>query len=337
MEPPLRTAWDPKASAAEAPKQTHASAATERRSISRNKAEPLQAGLAPKLNDARSAEERYPPHAASGNAPRPPQPADDGHEHTVVVRSSDQASGDVLPVESGFRGLNRDSTTKRQNPASRSNIGLSEEALVRLEAAVRALREKERLSPPSRLIAAAEVGPSDSDGPRQGPDEIALSPPPARIGLCAQDMIAGTAIVAALGAAVLTYFFLASPGAKAPAGNLSNSIVSVAEPSPRASGVVPSPNVSKAAAEDRRALSSLIASAVTSQTTSAARNPELVFLRRPGVKIRSAPTGNAPVLGTAPRGTQFTPTGREGDWVQVENTRWKGWINSQFLAPDKLH
>jgi hypothetical protein len=30
MEPPLRSAWDPKASAAEAPKQTHASAATER-------------------------------------------------------------------------------------------------------------------------------------------------------------------------------------------------------------------------------------------------------------------------------------------------------------------
>ena len=35
------------------------------------------------------------------------------------------------------------------------------------------------------------------------------------------------------------------------------------------------------------------------------------------------------------RGTQFTATGREGDWVQVENTRLKGWINSQFLAPDK--
>jgi hypothetical protein len=28
-------------------------------------------------------------------------------------------------------------------------------------------------------------------------------------------------------------------------------------------------------------------------------------------------------------------TSREGDWVQVENPNWKGWINSQFLAPDK--
>ena len=119
-------------------------------------------------------------------AQRPPQPADDGHEHTVVVRSIDQASGDVLRVESGFQGLNRDSTTKCQNPASRSNIGLSEEALVRLEAAVRGQKEKERLSPPSRLIAAAEIGPSDSDA-RQEPDKIALPPPPARFGFCAQD------------------------------------------------------------------------------------------------------------------------------------------------------
>ena len=77
-------------------------------------------------------------------------------------------------------------------------------------------------------------------------------------------------------------------------------------------------------------------STVTPPTTSAAQNPDdLVFLQRPGVNIRSAPAGNAPVLGTAPRGTQFTATGREGDWVRVENTRLKGWINSQFLAPDK--
>ena len=60
-----------------------------------------------------------------------------------------------------------------------------------------------------------------------------------------------------------------------------------------------------------------------------------VFLQRPGVNIRSAPSGNAPVLGTAPRGTQFTVSSRDGDWVQVENTRLKGWINSQFLGPNK--
>jgi len=160
-------------------------------------------------------------------------------------------------------------------------------------------------------------------------------------------LIAGAAIIAALGAAVLTYFFLASPGAKAPAETspIASSPTAVesssktqvqpaptvAEPSPGASGVVPSPDV----AASLTAAASPQVGAVTPQTTSTAQNPDLVFLQRPGVNIRSAPSANAPVLGTAPRGTQFTATGREGDWVQVENTRWKGWINSQFVAPDK--
>ena len=177
-----------------------------------------------------------------------------------------------------------------------------------------------------------------------GDEDAFLAPEPSR-----RKLIAGTGIVAALGAAVLTHFFLASPGAKAPAET--SPIVSsptrvessseiqvqpsptVAEPSPGASGVVPSPNVP--ASLTALASSQVAVNAVTRQTTSTAQNPELVFLQRPGVNIRSAPTGKAPVLGTAPRGTQFTATGREGDWVQVENTRWKGWINSQFLAPDK--
>jgi Bacterial SH3 domain len=148
-------------------------------------------------------------------------------------------------------------------------------------------------------------------------------------------LIAGTAIIAALGVAGLTYFFLASPGAKVPAETTESSPIAatpvqpapaVPEPSRGASGVVPpavetSPQVAP--------------SAVTPQTTSAAQNRDLVFLQRPGVNIRSAPSGNAPVLGTAPKGTQFTATSREGDWVQVENTGLKGWINSQFLAPNK--
>ena len=60
-----------------------------------------------------------------------------------------------------------------------------------------------------------------------------------------------------------------------------------------------------------------------------------MFLQRPGVNIRSAPSLTASVVGTAPTGTQFTATSRQGDWVQVESTRWKGWISSQFLGPDK--
>ena len=155
-------------------------------------------------------------------------------------------------------------------------------------------------------------------------------------------LIAGTAIIAALGLAGLAYFFLASPGAKVPAETAESSssetpvqpAPNVPEPAREASGVVPSPDVpaSLTAAE---ASPQVAPSAVTPQTTSAAQNPDLVFLQRPGVNIRSAPSGNAPVLGTAPRGTRFTATSREGDWVQVENTRLKGWINSQFLAPNE--
>ena len=166
-------------------------------------------------------------------------------------------------------------------------------------------------------------------------------------------LIAGTAIIAALGVAVFTYSFLASPGAKVPAEIAESSpkavqsssgtseasspprvglsletavqrAPTVLEPSRGASGVVPSPDIASLTAED------------TPQVApSAVTRPDLVFLQRPGVNIRSAPSSNAPVLGIAPRGTQFTATSRVGDWVQVENTRMKGWINSQFLAPNK--
>ena len=167
-------------------------------------------------------------------------------------------------------------------------------------------------------------------------------------------LIAGAAIIAALAVAGVTYFFLASPGARVPAETAVSSpitvqsssgtpepssptsvesssetpvqpVPTVLEPSRGASGVVPSPNVA----------ASLTAEGTPQVAPSAVTPPDLVFLQRPGVNIRSAPSGNAPVLGTAPRGTRFTATSREGDWVQVENPNWKGWINSQFLAPNK--
>jgi hypothetical protein len=170
-------------------------------------------------------------------------------------------------------------------------------------------------------------------------------------------LIAGTAIIAAFGVAGLTYFFLASPAAKVPAETAESSATAVqspepssprvesssetpvqpapavAEPSRGASGAVPSPDVAASLTEG--ASPQVAPGAVTTPITSAAQNPDYVFLQRPGVNIRSAPSGNAPVLGTAPRGTQFTASSREGDWVQVENTRLKGWINSQFLGPNK--
>jgi hypothetical protein len=165
-----------------------------------------------------------------------------------------------------------------------------------------------------------------------------------------RNLITGSAIIAALGVAALTYFFMASPGSKAPAETAAvqsssetpaqaalnlpepssppraepaQPALTEPEPSREASDTVPSPDVPAAEASPQVA-----PSAVTPSR-------DVVFLQRPGVNIRSAPAITAPALGTAPKGTRFTATSREGDWVQVENPNWKGWINSQFLAPNK--
>jgi hypothetical protein len=146
-------------------------------------------------------------------------------------------------------------------------------------------------------------------------------------------LIAATAIIAALGVAGLTYFFLASPGAKVPAETTESSPIAVQSSSETL--VQPAPTVPEPTVEASRLVAP---SAVTPQSPESASAPQaqdLVFLQRPGVNIRSAPSGNAPVLGTAPKGMRFTARSREGDWVQVESAGLKGWINSQFLAPNK--
>jgi hypothetical protein len=221
-----------------------------------------------------------------------------------------------------------------------------------------------RVNPPAELWG-APLAPNGEDttrpvmggeDPFQPTEPSYLSEMKARFG-SGRKLIAGTAIIAALGVAGLTYFFLAWPGAKAPAETAESSPVAAQsssetparaalnvpeprvesssetpvqpaltapEPSRGESGAVPSPDVPTSPTAE--ASPQVAPSAVTPQT-------DLVFLQRPGVNIRSAPSGN--VLGTAPKGTQFTATNREGDWVQVENPRWKGWINSEFLAPNK--
>ena len=160
-----------------------------------------------------------------------------------------------------------------------------------------------------------------------GDEDAFLAPEPSR-----GKLIAGTAIVAALGVAVFACFFLASLGAKPAAETAQTVPVASTEVE---SQVQPPPTTADVPAALTAAASLPDPASVTPQTTSTAQDPDLVFLQRPGVNIRSGPSGNAPALGTAPKGTQFTATGREGDWVQVENTRLKGWISSQFLAPDK--
>src|SRR5262245_12738852 len=167
-----------------------------------------------------------------------------------------------------------------------------------------------------------------------GDEDAFLAPEPSR-----RKLIAGIAIVAALGAAVLVYFFLISPGAKTPAETAQTSPAASSATgvgSSSESQVQQAPTVADLPASvTREASPQVAANAVTPQPSSTAQQQDLVFVQRPGVNIRSGPSGTAPALGTAPKGTQFTAIGREGDWVQVENTRLKGWINSQFLAPDK--
>ena len=65
------------------------------------------------------------------------------------------------------------------------------------------------------------------------------------------------------------------------------------------------------------------------------QNRDILFLQRPSVNIRSAPSATGKILGTAPQGTRFEVTSREGDWVQVESGRFKGWISGRFLGPDE--
>jgi hypothetical protein len=187
-------------------------------------------------------------------------------------------------------------------------------------------------------------------------------------------LIAGAAVIAALGLGVggLAYFFLASPGAQAPGETAESPAISAQspleapvpaapnnvaessssgpaqspsetaappapaapEPSRAASGAAPWP--AAPAAPIVAAAPQAAATAAPSPTPAAAPSQDdVVFLQRPGVNIRSGPSLTAPAVGTAPKGTQFTATSREGDWVQVESTRWKGWISSQFLGPDK--
>jgi hypothetical protein len=71
------------------------------------------------------------------------------------------------------------------------------------------------------------------------------------------------------------------------------------------------------------------------ETVSATQKEDIVFLQRPGVHLRSAPSTNGRVVGTAPKGTRFKVTSREGDWVQVESDRFSGWIRSRFVAANE--
>jgi len=62
------------------------------------------------------------------------------------------------------------------------------------------------------------------------------------------------------------------------------------------------------------------------------QNPDILFLQRPGVNMRSAASSTSRVVANPQMGTRFEVTNRESSWVQVESGALKGWINGRFLA-----
>jgi hypothetical protein len=159
-------------------------------------------------------------------------------------------------------------------------------------------------------------------------------------------LIIAIAIMVAMTTA-LGYFFWPSPTEK-PATQAAEP--QVVEPAPSAQSsplaqvqaeVSPAPAPAPAAAPPWPVVSasSQVAAATPAGTTSAGQavspSRTVLILQRPGVNIRSTPSTTGTVVGTAPKGTRFEVANREGDWVQVERGRLKGWIKSQFLASDE--
>jgi Bacterial SH3 domain len=163
-------------------------------------------------------------------------------------------------------------------------------------------------------------------------------------------LIIAIAIVAALTSA-LGYFFwpsasektatqAAEPQAVEPAPSAQSSpLVQVQTEVSPAPAPAPSPAPAAAPPWPVVSASSQVAAATPAGTTAAgqtaSQNRTVLILQRPGVNIRSTPSTTGTAVGTAPKGTRFEVTNREGDWVQVERGRLKGWIKSQFLASDE--
>jgi hypothetical protein len=160
--------------------------------------------------------------------------------------------------------------------------------------------------------------------------------------------IAGIAIVAVVGMTTLGYFWLSAGEKKATQSVKASAAMSVEAPEQTSSGMpelTPDPSAGAARPDSTPSIPAEISPKIASaapidnpsqrQTDSESQKQEFVFLQRPGVNIRSEPSTKGRVLGTAPKGTRLKVTTREGAWMQVESGRLKGWINSQFLAPNE--
>jgi uncharacterized protein YgiM (DUF1202 family) len=60
---------------------------------------------------------------------------------------------------------------------------------------------------------------------------------------------------------------------------------------------------------------------------------DVVFVQKPGVRMRSEPGRHGKVIGSPAKGSQFKIVGRAGSWVQVESDTGRGWIGGRMLGP----
>ena len=179
--------------------------------------------------------------------------------------------------------------------------------------------------------------------------------------------ITGIAVVLAFGLSVLAYLFWGSPSEKTitqtaefapsvpyPPATPSEAIPSVAPaaaapsaapvaatpvvaPAARNAGAAPAPigSAAPAAAPPPPWANSEPRPESVQPPPKVAQSGPVLYLQRPGVNIRSTPSPTGTAVGTAPKGTRFKVTNRQGDWIQVEKGRLKGWINAGFLAPNE--
>ena len=175
-------------------------------------------------------------------------------------------------------------------------------------------------------------------------------------------LITGIAVVLTLGLSAFAYFFLASPSEKT---TTETAELAPSVPYPPATPAEAAPSAASAAATPSAALAEDAPSAAPATATASAAPPaatlsaaaaavaasaapepvqaspkvaqsgDVLYLQRPGVNIRSTPSPTGSAVGTAPKGTRFKVTNQQGDWIQVESGRLKGWINAGFLAPSE--
>lgn len=60
---------------------------------------------------------------------------------------------------------------------------------------------------------------------------------------------------------------------------------------------------------------------------------EIVAVERSGVNIRSGPSPNSKLIGSAPKGARLEVTNRSGHWIEIESDGVKGWISGNFVGP----